>query len=119
MKLRSSPATGHWPLPLIFLLLCGQALPTPAAQCVYNAECRADECAVSDPHGGMKCVSSQYAVMVWDADCITALAKSLRTKMEAPLKDDESGEPDMEKATVAGLLVNFNRGCGRIEVRKR
>lgn len=59
--------------------------------------------------------TSQVGYMVWDSVCIKSVSKNLKTRMEAPLVD---GVPDLNKARIYGEDVDFDRGCGRIEIRR-
>jgi hypothetical protein len=57
----------------------------------------------------------QRAFVVWDKSCIHSVGPSEKMRMEAPMVD---GKPDLANAKVYGLAVDYDFGCGRIEIRR-
>lgn len=53
--------------------------------------------------------------MVWGPECITSVEKGKNTQVETLMVD---GQPDLDNAVVLGVVVDFNRPCGHIEIRK-
>lgn len=58
---------------------------------------------------------AQHSVMVFDAGCIAELAKSEKTKVEAPMID---GKPDLKHVTLKDPVLRLTLSCGHYEIRR-
>lgn len=98
----------------------GSALASPPQppqdSCTYDEACGSGMCKVWD-HTRFVCEPKQYAVAVWDHECIDKIEAGEEARVEAPIQD---GEPDRKHAHLIGAKLFFKRDCTfHYEVRTR
>lgn len=97
--------------------LVGRAMAQPPQDsCTYSSECGDGMCKVWE-NRRFVCEPKQYAVAVWDHDCIDKVELTKDSHVEAPLVD---GEPDRKHSKLSQAKVRFKEGCTfHYEVRTR